>query len=114
MTQLRRIATVVAVVAGLALSGAASAHADHKDDVFVEEISKLDINFAPDEDLPALGHTVCDTMTAGLAASPNPVPIVRGVIQRLENNGMTKPQAVGVVRASVAVYCPQHARFLGR
>jgi hypothetical protein len=94
--------------------GSAVAQADSKDQAFADAIAPLEIPFGPNEDLPKIGHGVCDLLTAGLAGSPNPVPIVRGVIQRLENSGMSKQQAAGVTRAAVAVYCPQHARYMGR
>jgi hypothetical protein len=74
----------------------------------------LGIPFAPGEDLPALGKSVCATLTAGLTGNPNPVPVVRGVVQQLQNSGATRPQAVGLMRLSVAVYCPQHSRYMGR
>ena len=66
------------------------------------------------EELPAVGHHVCDMLTAGLVGNPNPVPAVRGVVTTLAGNGMSKEQAVGLMRASSAVYCPQFARFMGR
>ena len=69
---------------------------------------------APPEELPAVGHHVCDMLTAGLVGNPNPVPAVRGVVTTLAGNGMSKEQAVGLMRASSAVYCPQFARFMGR
>lgn len=53
-------------------------------------------------------------LTAGLVGNPNPVPAVRGVVTTLAGNGMSKEQAVGLMRASSAVYCPQFARFMGR
>ena len=37
-----------------------------------------------------------------------------GVVTTLAGNGMSKEQAVGLMRASSAVYCPQFARFMGR
>ena len=53
-------------------------------------------------------------LTTGLTGNPNPVPAVRGVVTTLENNGMSRAQAAGLMKASVVVYCPQHGRFMGR
>ncbi len=75
----------------------------------------MGIKFAPNTDLPAVGHQVCDLLTTGLASnSVNPVPAVRGVISTLTSKGMERAQAGGLLKASVDAYCPQHARFVGR
>jgi len=115
MTPLRRTFTVFAVIAGLVVfGGAASAQAQSGDQQFEDQVNALEIPFAPDEDLPAVGQSVCEMLNGGLAGNPNPVPVVRGVVQRLENSGMSKQQAVGLMRAAVMAYCPQHARYMGR
>jgi hypothetical protein len=118
MTPLRRTFTVLAVIAGLVVFGGAATvpvvQAQSGDQQFEDQVTALEIPFAPDEDLPAVGHSVCEMLNGGLAGNPNPVPVVRGVVQRLENSGMNKQQAVGLMRAAVAAYCPQHARFMGR
>ena len=110
----RRIAAAL-VVAGFALGSAATAHAQTDDERFVNAVDTLGIETAATaEELPAVGHHVCDMLTAGLVGNPNPVPAVRGVVTTLAGNGMSKEQAVGLMRASSAVYCPQFARFMGR
>lgn len=116
MIRRRRTVTVAMVAAGLAMSGgAATANAQTPDEQFVSAMTKMGIPFAPDEDLPAVGHKVCDMLTAGLTGNPNPVPAVRGVVQTLESNTeLTKQQAVGVMQASTYIYCPQWARLIGR
>lgn len=115
MTALCRTVSAVMVAAGLAVfGGAASAQAQTDDQRFVDEVAALEIPFAPDEDLPAFGRSVCEMLNGGLAGNPNPVPVVRGVVQRLENSGMSRDQAVGLMRVSVGAYCPQHARYMGR
>ena len=115
MTLFRRALTVVMVAAGLAAFGsAASAQAQPNDQQFIDEVSALEIPFAPGEDLPAFGRSVCEMLNGGLAGNPNPVPVVRGVVQKLENSGMSRQQAVGLMRLSVSVYCPQHGRYMGR
>lgn len=113
MTHLRRL-TVVAAAAGLALSaGTATAHAQDEDTKFADQVTALQIPLG-ETDLPALGHGICDMLTAGLTGSANPVPVVRGVVNRLASSGMSRGQAAGLMRAAVAVYCPQHGRFMGR
>jgi hypothetical protein len=115
MTRLRRTIAIATAAAGLAVFGAvAPAHAQPDDQRFIDEVAALEIPFGPDEDLPKIGKSVCEMLTGGLAGNPNPVPVVRGVVNRLENGGMNKQQAVGLMRTSVSVYCPQHARFMGR
>ena len=54
-----------------------------------------------------MGQRVCEMLTGGLTGNPNPVPVVRGVVSRLQSSGMDKHQAVGLMRASVFIYCPQ-------
>ena len=94
---------------------AVTAHAQTDDERFVNAVDSLGIETAATaEELPAVGHHVCDMLTAGLVGNPNPVPAVRGVVTTLAGNGMSKEQAVGLMRASSAVYCPQFARFMGR
>jgi hypothetical protein len=115
MTAVHRTIAIVTVSAGLAMfGGAASAHAQTKDEQFAADVSALNIPTG-DVDLPALGHGICDMLTGGLTGNPNPVPVVRGVVSKLENDGnISKPQAAGLMRAAVSVYCPQHARYMGR
>jgi hypothetical protein len=115
MTRVHHTIAVVLVAAGVAMfGGPVTAQAQTQDQQFADVVAELGIPFAPDEDLPKIGHGVCDLLTGGLAGNPNPVPVVRGVIQRLENSGMSKQQAAGLMRAAVGVYCPQHARYMGR
>jgi hypothetical protein len=114
MTTLRRAVTVV-MVAGLAVfGGAATAHAQTADERFEEAVSSLGITAGPETDIPALGRTVCDRMTQELERNPNPPPVVRGIVSSLQNSNLTREQAVGFMRASVTVYCPQFTRFVGR
>lgn len=84
------------------------------DTQFIEAVDGLGLQVAPGQDIPALGHQVCGMMTAGLQTSINPVPVVRGTVRTLQANGLTKPQAVGLMRASVAHYCPHYGRYIGR
>jgi hypothetical protein len=35
-------------------------------------------------------------------------------VASLQNSNLSREQAVGFMRASVAVYCPQHLRYIGR
>ena len=114
MIRHRRTIAAVMAAAGLAMfGGAATAQAQTPDEKFASMITAMGIPFAPDEDISVVGHRVCEMLTGGLTGSPNPVPVVRGVVSTLSAN-LTREQAVGLMRASVNVYCPQYARFTGR
>ncbi|MDY6995433.1 MAG: DUF732 domain-containing protein [Actinomycetota bacterium] len=115
MIRHRRTVAAAMVAAGLAMfSGAGIAHADTDDERFEDAVTAMGIPLGPDEDLPLVGKHVCDMLTQGFAANAaNPVPVVRGVVNTLANT-VTKEQAVGLMRASVVVYCPQYGRFMGR
>lgn len=112
----RRTAVAVLAAASLsALAGGAVAHADDgADQRFADAVAQLDIPIAPDQDLPAIGHKVCDMLNSGLAGAVNPVPVVRGVRNTLMESGITRAQAGGLLHAAVAVYCPENSSFVGR
>ncbi|EKF24920.1 hypothetical protein C731_1095 [Mycolicibacterium hassiacum DSM 44199] len=117
MTFLHRMFTglvAAAAIAGPVVWGGATAHAQNQDEKFAELVETLGIPVAPGTDLPAVGHRVCDMLGAGLSGTVNPVPVVRGVVNTLENSGIERAQAAGLMRAAVQVYCPQYTRFLGR
>ena len=112
-----RRSVVALILSGIAAAGiaAAPAQAQTPDEWFTETVTKMGIPFAPNTDLPAVGHQVCDMLTTSLASnSVNPVPAVRGVIMTLTSKGMERAQAGGLLTASVEAYCPQHSRFVGR
>ena len=115
MTTVRRAVTVAVVSAGLAVfGGAASAHAQDADEQFLEAVDSLGITVGPETDIPGVGRQVCTTMTTEMARNPNPPPLVRGIVRSLENSNLTRDQAIGFMRASVAVYCPQYTLYMGR
>ena len=115
MIRHRRNAGIVAVVLGVAWLGAAQPAAAETDDQrFADAVATLEIPTTPGDDLPAVGHRICDMLTSGLAGNINPVPTVRGVLSTLENAGMSRGQAGGLMKAAVAIYCPQHASVIGR
>ncbi|MGA5464253.1 DUF732 domain-containing protein [Mycobacterium sp. NPDC050041] len=115
MNRYFRSAAAALAVAGFAVcGGTAIAHADSNDDRFQKVITEMGLKGAPGTDLPAMGRAVCEAITQQLAANPNPAPVVRGVVSTLEDSNMTREEAVGFMRASVAVYCPQHRRLTGR
>ena len=115
MTPVYRRMAIATVAAGIAMSGgAAFAHAQTADEQFASAVATLDIPMPAGEDLPALGHGICNMLTGGLTGNPNPVPVVRGVVGKLETGGISRQQAAGLMRAAVNVYCPQHLRYLGR
>ena len=115
MTILRRAVTVVMVTAGLAgFGGAAVAHAQDADEQFEKAVNSIGITAGDETDLPALGKNVCNTLTTEMAKNPNPPPVVRGIVASLQNSNLSREQAVGFMQASVVIYCPQFARFIGR
>lgn len=114
---IRHRGTIAAVMAaaGLAMfGGAATAHAETRDELFTAKLIEMGIPMASDDEAPAIGKRVCEMLTGGLTGNPNPIPVVRGVVTTLSSNGITKEQAVGLTRLSVAAYCPQYARLIGR
>lgn len=102
-------------VAGVAVfGGAATAHAQTADERFVDIVSELGVTAASESQITELGQRVCTMLAEGLAKNVNPVPVVRGVVMSLQGSNLTREQAVGFMQASVAVYCPKHARLIGR
>ncbi|ULE33856.1 DUF732 domain-containing protein [Mycobacterium sp. IDR2000157661] len=102
-------------LAGLAVfSGAATAHAQTADERFVDVVTELGVSAASESEITELGRRVCTMLTEGFASNVNPVPVVRGVVTSLQSSNLNREQAVGFMRASVAVYCPNHARLIGR
>jgi hypothetical protein len=111
---LRTAAVAVAVVGLVACGGVTSAHAQTEDERFVQTLSELGITAGPETDLPAVGRSLCDSLTQQLASNPNPAPVVRGLISSLRNLNLSREQAVGFLQTAVPIYCPQHARFTNR
>lgn len=116
MIRRRAVAAVLAAawVGVGVVAGAGSASAETDDQRFADAVAALGIPTPPGDDLPTVGHRVCDWLTSGLASNVNPVPTVRGVVSILEGSGLEKGQAVGLMRASVGIYCPQYTRLIGR
>lgn len=115
MIRHRRTAAVAAFAAGFAMFGSvATAHAQTKDEAFTAAVVSLGIPLGPEQEAPVLGHKVCEMLTGGITGNPNPVPVVRGVVQTLANNGISREQAGSLTRLSVAAYCPQFSRLVGR
>jgi Protein of unknown function (DUF732) len=114
----RRKAHIIAAAIGVlwlsAVGAAQPAAAETDDQRFADAVATLKIPTTPGDDLPAVGHRICDMLTSGLAGNINPVPTVRGVVNTLENAGFSRGQAGGLTKAAVAVYCPQHASVIGR
>lgn len=111
----RTLAAAAVALAGFAVGlGPVTAQAQTNDERFEAAVSSLGIKAAPGTDIPALGRGVCDTLTREMSTNPNPVPAVRGVVSWLQSANMSRDQAVGFLRASSAIYCPQYVRFTGR
>jgi hypothetical protein len=108
-------ATIAAATLGGALAlGAGTANATPQDDQFATILTKLSIPYDSPEQAGTLGNHVCNLLIDNGAAGPNPVPVVRGTVTSLVNGGLEKGQAVTVMRASVAIYCPQFGSIVGR
>lgn len=115
MIRHRRTVAAAMVAAGLAMfSGVATAHAETQDEKFTNAVTTMGIPLGASDDAPTVGKRICEMLTTGLNGNPNPVPVVRGVVNTLAGNGLEREQAVGLTRLSVAVYCPQYTRYLGR
>ena len=111
----RRTVVTAIVATGIAFGMAAPAQAQTADQWFTDTVQKMNIPFAADTDLPAVGKQVCEMLTSALASNAvNPVPAVRGVRTTLTSRGLDRAQAGGLLKASVTAYCPQNARFVGR
>ncbi|CAJ1508278.1 DUF732 domain-containing protein [[Mycobacterium] burgundiense] len=108
------VALLTAAGVGAALLGAGAAHAGPDDQRFTDAVSKMGIQMSADVDLPKVGRDVCEMLTSGRARTIDPVPTVRGVVNTLEKSGLTRGQAVSLMRASVVVYCPEHGSVAGR
>lgn len=110
-----RIVAVVssAVVAGALLGTAAPALADlsPQDQQFLEVVQQLDVPVNSDADAIAIGQEICKAVDAGKI---QPASTVRGVISRLQGQGLNKGQAVNLVWGAVAAYCPQYNSIVGR
>ncbi len=103
-----------ACIGASALLGAGAAQANTDDQRFTDAVATLNIPMAPDVDVPEVGREVCGMITSGRATTVDPVRTVRGVVSTLEKSGMNRGQAVGLMRLSVAVYCPEHGSIAGR
>lgn len=97
-----------------AVFGAATATASPRDEQFTQVVEALGIPVSGPEAAVKLGNNICTLLTENGAAGPNPVPVVRGVVSTLTNNGLEKGQAVTVMRAAVTLYCPEYGALIGR
>ena len=112
-----RIAAPALAAASLCSSlmfGAGTAVATPQDDQFTKVVTALGIPVSGPEQAVKLGNDICVLLTRGGAAGPNPVPVVRGVVSTLTNQGLEKGQAVTAMCAAVTLYCPQYGHLIGR
>lgn len=99
-----------AIASGVAF-GTAPAHASVEDDRYLKIVEQLDIPGEPEAAIQ-VGHEICKAVEAGKI---EPARTVRGVINHLMNQaGISKGQAAGLVRGAVSVYCPQYTSLVGR
>ena len=113
----RTAASAIAAAAlgsALVLGTGTATASPQQDTQFANVLSELSIPYDSPEQAATLGLHVCTLLTENGAAGPNPVPVVRGVVTTLTNGGLEKGQAVTIMRASVAIYCPQFGSVTGR
>lgn len=115
----RRLAPALA--AGLVVLGAGIAQADPTpanptptDQRYIDAVAQLNIPFASGVDIPGQGHQICEMISSGRKQTVDPVRTIRGVVQTLQNSGMSRGQAVALMKLSVAAYCPEHTAITGR
>ena len=106
-------ASVSAVAVSGAMTSAPSAWADvsAQDQQFLEVVKHLNVPVNSDEDAIAIGQEICKAVEAGRI---EPARTVRGVVGRLQNQGLQKGQAANLVWGAVAAYCPQYRALVGR
>ncbi len=111
----RSFVVAVAIAAGFTVSGgAATALAQTQDEQFTNAVTSMGIPLGASDDAPTVGKRICEMLTTGLTGQANPVPVVRGVVNTLSGNGLSRDQAIGLTRLAVGVYCPQYGRYFGR
>lgn len=102
--------TAAAVAVGMT-AGIAPAHASVEDDRYLAIVEQLKVPGARDAAIQ-VGHEICTAVEAGKI---EPARTVRGIITHLMNQaGISKGQAAGLVRGAVSVYCPQYTALVGR
>ncbi|AKS32444.1 DUF732 domain-containing protein [Mycolicibacterium goodii] len=102
--------TAAAVSVGMTV-GVAPAHASVEDDRYLAIVEQLKIPGSPEAAIQ-VGHEICSAVEDGKI---EPARTVRGVITHLMNQaGISKGQAAGLVRGAVGVYCPQYTSLVGR
>jgi hypothetical protein len=89
---------------------AASAISD-EDQRFVDYVAEIKVPTNSPEETIQIGREVCQTMDAGRL---EPARTVRGMVSTLTGKGLEKGQAVQLIRAAVATYCPQYTAIVGR
>jgi len=99
------MAGLVPGVALMSLLGLAAptAHADAVDDNFLAALTAKGINFASPQAAILAGHQVCDELDLGRQTSDVATDVTR-------NSTLDGDHAGSFVGASVAAFCPRHAR----
>ncbi len=82
-----------------------------QDQQFLTVVEQLNVPVNSDEDAIAIGQEICKTVDAGRI---QPARTVRGVLGRLQGQGLDKGQAANLVWGAVAAYCPQYGSIVGR
>lgn len=106
-------ASIAAAAVSTAVVSASPAWADvtAQDQQFLSVVEQLNVPVNSDEDAIAIGQEICKAVEAGRI---EPARTVRGVMGRLQNQGLDKGQAVNLVWGAVAAYCPRYGSIVGR
>ncbi|MCP9270739.1 DUF732 domain-containing protein [Mycolicibacterium arenosum] len=111
----RRFVAVVlfaaSVAAALLTSAPASADISAQDQQFLDVVKQLNVPVNSDADAITIGRDICTAVDAGKI---QPASTVRGVMSRLQAQGLDKGQAANLVWGAVAAYCPQYRAIVGR
>ncbi len=106
-------ATIAASALSVAITTATPAWADltAEDQQFVNVVKELNVPVKSDEDAVAIGQEICKAVEAGQI---EPARTVRGVMSRLQAQGLDKGQAAHLVWGAVDIYCPRYSSIVGR
>jgi Protein of unknown function (DUF732) len=106
-------ASVTAAAITASMAGAPSAWSDvtAQDQQFLKVVEQLNVPVNSDEDAIAIGQEICKAVEAGRI---EPARTVRGVMGRLQGQGLNKGQAANLVWGAVSAYCPQYSSIVGR
>lgn len=105
------IAVAAPVMAEPTAADPTAADLSAQDQQFLKVVKELDVPVNSNADAIAIGQEICKAVDAGRI---EPARTVRGVMSRLQAQGLDKKQSVNLVWGAVASYCPQYNSIVGR